>query len=84
MSIFDKVKEMFGGTAEKLKDIPEQGGMKDKADEMRGQAEDTATGGIDQVSDSAKEKTGGRFDEQIDQGSDTAKGAADKIDGQEG
>ncbi|WP_214322131.1 antitoxin [Nonomuraea sediminis] len=77
MSIFDKVKEMFGGTAEKLKDIPEQGGMKDKA-------EGAAMGGIDQTSDAAKQATGGKYDEQIDQGTEKAKDIADKIDGEEG
>ncbi|WP_327086474.1 antitoxin [Nonomuraea sp. NBC_01738] len=96
MSIFDKVKEMLGGTNEKLRDIPEQGKnagdtAQDKAQEaggtldgLREKAEDAAHGGIDSAAERAKRATGGKFDEHIDKGTDMAKGAADKIDGKEG
>ncbi|NUR92719.1 MAG: antitoxin [Nonomuraea sp.] len=51
---------------------------------MREKAEDAANSGIDKATDFAKEKSGGKFDDQIDQGSQMAKDNADKIDGQEG
>lgn len=97
MSIFDKVKEMFHSHEDKLKNIPEQpkssagdtaadttqdtGGMMGG---LREKAEDAAMPGIDTASEKAKGATGGKFDDQINQATDKAKGAADKIDGQEG
>ncbi|MFI6498469.1 antitoxin [Nonomuraea typhae] len=93
MSIFDKVKEMFSGSAEKVQDIPEQpnAGAADTAepagglmDQVREQAEDMANQGIDKASTAASEATGGKFDEHIATGTDMAKDAADKIDGKEG
>ncbi|MFD9945030.1 antitoxin [Nonomuraea sp. NPDC059023] len=93
MSIFDKVKEMFGGHDEKLKNIPEQakdtaGQTQDSAggimDGLREKAEDAANQGIDKASTAASEATGGKFDEHIAKGTDMAKDAADKIDGKEG
>lgn len=93
MSIFDKVKEMFGATEEKVQGVPEQaknaaddagGKSSDMLGGMREKAEDAANSGIDKATDFAKEKSGGKFDDQIDQGSQMAKDNADKIDGQEG
>ena len=49
----------------------------------RDQAENSAKEHVDQTSDSAKEATGGRFDEQADQGTDVIDNAADRIDGKE-
>jgi hypothetical protein len=80
MSILDKVKEMFGGHRDKLKDIPQQG--REQA-EQRGyteRAEEAAGGGVDRGADWARDKTGGRFDEQIDSGADQARQHTDRID----
>ncbi|MBO3751326.1 antitoxin [Streptosporangiaceae bacterium NEAU-GS5] len=68
MSIFDKVKEMFG-------DHEKSAGMKSKV-------EDTVKGGVDKGAAKADERTGGKYGGHIDKGADAARRAADKIDGQ--
>ncbi|MEV7007904.1 antitoxin [Streptosporangium sp. NPDC051022] len=58
----------------------------DKVKSMLGdhstKAEELAKQGIDQAAQTAKEKTGGKYDNQIDSAAEKAREMADKIDGQ--
>lgn len=62
-------------------------GLMDDAKGMFGKAKDTVSGnkdsvkgGIDKAADVASDKTGGKYDEHIDKGADTAKDAVDGLD----
>ena len=57
--------------------------MKDKAQGLVDEHGDKAGYGVDRAGDFVDEKTGGQHSEQIDQGSDRAKDALDKLDGQD-
>ena len=52
-------------------------GFLDKAKEMLGQHGDKVEGAIDKVSDVVDEKTGGRYADQIDKGTEAARGFVD-------
>jgi hypothetical protein len=54
-------------------------GFLDKLKSMFGQHADKADSGIDKVADTADDKTGGKYTEQIDRGADTARGAVDNL-----
>ncbi|MEV8633192.1 antitoxin [Streptosporangium sp. NPDC051023] len=58
----------------------------DKVKSMLGdhstKAEELAKQGVDQAAQAAKEKTGGKYDDQIDTAAAKAKEMADQIDGQ--
>jgi hypothetical protein len=69
MSIFDRVREMFGG--DKPADIPQQATGE--------RAEDTARDGLDGPRDVAGDQFG-EYDRYLEQGTDTV----DRIDGREG
>ena len=56
-------------------------GFLDKAKEMLGQHGDKVEGAIDKVADVVDEKTGGRYADQIDKGTEAARGF---VGGEEG
>jgi len=53
----------------------------DKAKDLIGQGVDKVGEGLDKAGEIADEKTGGKFGDQIDQGVETAKNEAEKLDG---
>ncbi|MFE6507706.1 antitoxin [Nocardioides sp. NPDC057767] len=58
---------------DKAKDLAQQGIDKVGADKV--------SEGLDKAGEFADEKTGGKFSDQIDQGVETAKNEAEKLDG---
>ena len=50
--------------------MPDLGGLADKAKNMASGHEDTVNQGIDKAGDTVDEKTGGKFEGQVDQGQD--------------
>jgi hypothetical protein len=65
--------------------MPDLGGMEDEAKKLASEHPDVADKGIDEAGKVAGEKTGGRFDSQIDQGEQKAEGflGADSQGGQD-
>ncbi|HEY3561745.1 MAG TPA: antitoxin [Kribbella sp.] len=52
--------------------------MKDKAEDLASEHPDQVNEGLDKVGDFANEKTGGKFEDQIDKGQDFAR---DRLEG---
>ncbi|MFI0423875.1 antitoxin [Spongiactinospora sp. 9N601] len=67
----EKLKEMFGGQSGKTHDVPRQ---------AEGPADDI----VDKGSQWAKDKTGGRYDDQIDHAAEEARKRTQGGDGREG
>lgn len=57
------------------------GNLGDKAKDLLEEHADKVDDGIDKVADLVDEKTGGKFADAVDKVQDAAKGAADKIAG---
>lgn len=55
-------------------------GMVDKAKDAAAGQKDSVKGGIDKAADVASDKTGGKYDEHIDKGADTAKDYVEGLD----
>jgi hypothetical protein len=58
-------------------------GLMDTVKGWFGGNKNTVTGGIDKAGDVVDDKTGGKFESQVDKGQDTAKDAVDKLGGDE-
>jgi hypothetical protein len=58
-------------------------GLMDTVKGWFGGNKDTVKGGIDKAGDVVDDKTGGKFEGQVDKAQDTAKGAVDKMGGDE-
>ncbi len=54
--------------------------MLDKAKDAAAEQSESVKGGIDKAADFASDKTGGKYDEHIDKGADTAKDYVDGLD----
>jgi hypothetical protein len=59
------------------------GQAKDRLEGLVDGREDEVADGIDKVADTADDKTGGKFSEQIDTGAEKAKDAVDALDGKD-
>lgn len=70
MGFLDKAKDAFNEHSDKVADAVDQ--HADRIDQ-----------GIDQGSDFVSEKTGGRFDGQVEQGADRLRDGLDGLDGQD-
>lgn len=57
--------------------------MKDKAEDLVNEHGDKVSEGVDKAGEFADEKTGGKYSEHIDQGTDRAKDGLDGLDGQD-
>jgi hypothetical protein len=70
MGFLDDAKEKLSQAKDKLEDLVD--GREDKVGE-----------GIDQVADTADDRTGGQYSDQIDTGAEKAKDAVDSLDGKD-
>ena len=62
-----------GDSIERFLIMPDFGGLADKAKDMAGGHEDKVNQGIDKAGDTVDEKTGGKFEGQVDQGQDAVR-----------
>ncbi len=87
MGFLDKAKEQLDGLRdkttldEKATEAWEQHG--DKVTDAVDQHADKIDQGVDRASDFVSEKTGGRFDEHVDQGADRLRDGLDGLDGKD-
>ena len=64
----------------KEKIMPDFGGMADKAKDMAGDHSDKVDQGIEKAGDTVDDKTGNKFEDQVDKGQDAAR---DRLGGNE-
>lgn len=68
MGLFDKAKDLADEHGDKIEDLAAEHG-------------DKVADAVDQATDLADEKTGGRFGEHLDKVDEAAEGLIDKLDG---
>lgn len=83
----DKAKEQADGLLDKT-DLDEKAAAawednKDRVGDLVDQHADKIDQGVEGATDFVSEKTGGRFDEQLDKGVDTLRDGLDAIDGKD-